>query len=192
MDKKNNQLEERILQLEAELLDLGEIVILLENSNKELKRGLAEAQEKLTKAQTDLLRAKDPNPVQRASETRARRLADQAGMSLSRWGRGWIVRFGKKRRWFKTLKEVWLVLTQPDWGLTDFFRPRLNRIPSRKPKPNSRGSFNDHRPCSSEARPWIPWNLLTPEERIQVEHNPIVRQQYEAARPSHMTSLAYC
>ena len=163
-----------------------------QKTNKDLKRGLEEAQEQLKKAQTSLMQAKDPNPVKRATEARVSRLVDEAGMNLSHWGRGWIIRFGSRRRWFKTLKDVWLFFTQPDWKITDLFNPRANRIPSRKPKPNGRGNFNGHRPDSSVPRPWIPWHLLTPDERIQVEHNPIVKQQYEAARPSHMTSIAYC
>ena len=183
MNDEINQLKNRIAELEAELADQGEIIGLLEKTNKQLKKGLAEAQERLVESQTALLRAKDSSEVERASETRTSRLADQAGMSLSRWGRGWIIRFGKKRRWFKKLKDVWLVLTQPDWKLTDFFNPKLNKIPSRKPKPNSCGNFNGHRPDCSTPRPWTPWNLLSPDEQEQVLHNPIVRRQYEALFP---------
>ena len=104
-------------------------------------------------------------------------------MSLSRWGRGWIIRFGKKRRWFKKLKDVWLVLTQPDWKLTDFFDPRANKIPSRKPKPNSCGNFNGHTSSFVGFRSPVPYNQLSPSEKEQVDHNPIVRRQYEALFP---------
>lgn len=178
-----DQLKQRIAELEAENATMQETLVQLEDGNRRLKRGFAELEEKFRKVQTALFRAKDPSPVERASEHRVRQLADQALMDLERWGRGWIIRFGSKRRWFKKLKDIWLILTSYSWNLSEFFDPKANKIPSRKPRPNQALKTNGHSSPPFENVAWVPPEKLTPLQRDQLEHNPVVKRQYEALRP---------
>ena len=186
MNNELNQLKKRIAELEAENARIQETLIQLEDCNRQLKQGFAELEEQYRKTQTALFRAKDPDEVQKASEKRVRQLANKALMELSRWGRGWIIRFGRSRRWFKNLKDVWLILTTPDWKLSDFFDSKANHIPSRKPRPNKNCNLNHHNSDEQIKPLWISPNKLPQSLRDQLEYNLVVRRQYEALRPHYV------
>ncbi len=103
----------------------------LEQENKSLRERLA--------------RAKNPDPIERPTETRVRRVADNAGIFVERFRSGWMLKFGHRKRWFKKLKDIWLILTSEDWQLSELFPNKVTLIPpiERKVKPRFR------------PRPWL-------------------------------------
>lgn len=105
----------------------------LEAENRELRERLA--------------RAKNPEPVQKPSFERVRRLARNACMEVSRWKHGgFVLRFGRRSCWFKRLKELWEIFTSDNWYLSEIFAkkvlPRIPRRPRRKVQPKEEPKFN--------------------------------------------------
>jgi len=98
----------------------------LRAENQQLKEQLAEAQQKLREA-------KDTSPVVRPSFKRTIQLVHQACMSLERCGRKWLLKMGHLQRTFASLKEIWQLLNQKDWVLTEVFT-----TPSKVVKPQVR------------------------------------------------------
>jgi len=98
----------------------------LRAENQQLKDQLAEAQQKLREA-------KDTSPVVRPSFKRTIHLVHQACMSLERCGRKWLLKMGHLQRTFASLKEIWQLLNQKDWVLTEIFT-----TPSKVVKPQVR------------------------------------------------------
>lgn len=75
------------------------------------------------RAEAALRQAKDPNPVQRPSWQRVIKLVSEACMTLERLKSGWLLKLGHLVRRFKSLKEIWDILTAEDWCLSDIFPP---------------------------------------------------------------------
>ena len=89
-------------------------------------------------ARTALRRAKNPQPVERPSVKRMLSIVSGAFMSLrqvftgfklTRDGSripkpdGWELSMGDLKRQFRSLKDIWELLTQEDWVLGDIFPP---------------------------------------------------------------------
>jgi hypothetical protein len=80
----------------------------------------------LARFQSEIIRkAKDISPVERPSFKRVLALAQAACLDISKaLTGGWLLTMGEKlKRGFKTLKEIWELLTVDDWHLTDLFCP---------------------------------------------------------------------
>lgn len=69
--------------------------------------------------------AKDISPVQKVSFRRVLNLAREACMDLVREGAKYVLKMGTLIRAFKSLREIWEILIQEDWHLTDIFPPNL-------------------------------------------------------------------
>lgn len=93
----------------------------------------------LIEARMQLRRAKDPTPLVRVSWKRLINLVHDACMDLSRVGSRWQLRLGKLTRLFRSLREIWELLIQEDWYLSDIFPPAPPpksvepRLPHRNP-----------------------------------------------------------
>ena len=66
-------------------------------------------------------RAKDVSPVMRLSLKRILRLAHHACMDVQRTVGGWILRMGDKARKFRRLWDIWDVLSQDEFVLSEIF-----------------------------------------------------------------------
>lgn len=139
MEAKNKQLESEIEQFKAEL----------KRSEAELKRSEAENKHIATKndqltAENQSLRrtvaeAKDISPIQRAPLNRVKKLAANACMIVERLRSGWLLKFGRLERRFRSLGQIWQILIADDWALSDLFPPEAPkqqqqpRLPFRHP-----------------------------------------------------------
>lgn len=100
-------------------------------------------------ARTALRRAKNPQPVERPSVKRMLSIVSGAFMSLrqvfegfklTRDGSmvpkpcGWELSMGSLKRRFRSLKDIWELLTQEDWFLSDIFPP-AQRAPKKRCAP---------------------------------------------------------
>lgn len=121
-----DETEVRIKQLEEEILALRQ-------ENQRLKEELKEAKQTIR-------RAKDISPLMRISLKRVLRLAGDACMDVKRTVGGWILKMGDKARKFRRLADIWDILAQDDWILSDIFTPdkliRINEI--KPPRPRKR------------------------------------------------------
>lgn len=138
------QLEDLNKQLEAEIEQTKRTNEQLE---AELKRSQAELNHILTKnehltAENQSLRrtvaeAKDISPIQRPPFNRVKALAANACMTLQRLPNGWLLKLGHLERRFRFLKQIWQILIQDDWALSDVFPPEppahRPRLPFRHP-----------------------------------------------------------
>jgi hypothetical protein len=97
----------------------------IEQRNFELERQNAELQEQLKEANQRIRRAKDISPAVRPSLQRVMRLAHQAGLEIVRSSKGWLLKMGKLARQFGRLADIWLLLCEEDWYLSEIFAPEL-------------------------------------------------------------------
>lgn len=139
-------LEDLNKQLEAEIKRASEINKQLEAGNERLETEAATLRRSLEQIESELQRsrsesadlrrslamAKDPNPVKRFSVKRVQALASNACMETQRLRSGWLLKFGRLERRFRSLGQIWQILIQEDWALSDLFpreepkqRPRL-------------------------------------------------------------------
>jgi len=100
---------------------------------------IQELEAQLLEAKTRANRAKDISPVERPSFRRVGMLARNACMELKKVASGWLLLMGKLQRKFKSLKKIWLLLTQEHWYLSDIFptqksAPKYKDAPPRLPK----------------------------------------------------------
>lgn len=113
-DKSNlTAFEKEIYETEIKLLK--QEIIALKQKNQELK-------EELKKAQQIIRHAKDISPVVRPSLKRVVRLAHNACMEVKRTVGGWILQMGHLARKFRRLGDIWLLLSQDNWCLSEIFR----------------------------------------------------------------------
>lgn len=97
---------------------------------KRLREENSTLNEQVANLRGQLNRAKDPNPVQRPSLIRVLLLARMALMDIKRVGGGWVLSMGDSlRRSFKRLRDIFDLLTQDDWCLSDIFKPTLEDKP---------------------------------------------------------------
>jgi len=71
------------------------------------------------------------------------KVVTRACMNLKRLPDGWLLFMGNLERQFKTLQEIWMLLTQEDWYLSDIFSPEKSSpqpkdIPQDIPRRRSR------------------------------------------------------
>ncbi|MEB3277756.1 MAG: hypothetical protein VKK42_02395 [Lyngbya sp.] len=95
----------------------------------------------LSKAKNSLARAKDSDPVERCSETRVRKLANEAALNLTRHLNGWIISLGDRRQWYKRLRDIWEILITGDWKLSELIPPKHSpqyREPDKEATPKLR------------------------------------------------------
>lgn len=142
-----------IKRLEREIEKTRITVEQLEDLNKQLKDELKRSEAELKRSEAELKRsqseaadlrraiaiAKDPNPVKRCSLKRVQALASNACMAVERLNKGWLLKFGRLERHFRFLGQIWQILIQEDWALSDVFPPepprqqKAPRLPFRYP-----------------------------------------------------------
>ena len=88
----------------------------LQDENKVLKKDLEIAKNVIR-------RAKDISPLVRISLKRVLRLAHDACMDVKRTVGGWILLMGDKARKFRRLADIWDILSQDNWYLSEIFTP---------------------------------------------------------------------
>ena len=112
------QLEEdnEVSEKEREILLLETKIAQLEQENEILKKDLEVAKQVIR-------RAKDISPLMRISLKRVLRLAKDACLDVRRTVGGWILLMGNKARKFKRLVDIWDILSQDNWFLSEIFAP---------------------------------------------------------------------
>jgi hypothetical protein len=134
-------------QLQREIIALRKEVSKLRQENEIISKDLDQAKQILR-------RAKDISPIMRFSLQRVMRLAHQACMDVKRTVGGWILRMGNKARKFRRLADIWDILSQDEFYLSDIFpedqliAPELilpPRLPKR-PTPPEKTTFPLIRP----------------------------------------------
>ncbi len=88
----------------------------------QLYQEIERLQTEVTRLKEIIRNAKDTTPVQRVTYHRVLRLAREACMDLVKEGKKWILKMGNLTREFKTLRQIWEVLIQDDWILSDIFK----------------------------------------------------------------------
>ncbi len=76
--------------------------------------------EALRKARVTIANAKDIDPIQRLSEKRVSKMAASACLELVRHKvKGWIIRMGNAYQWYQSLWDIWAILSQESWDLSE-------------------------------------------------------------------------
>jgi hypothetical protein len=101
-------------QKEREIIALRKEVSKLRQENEIIKKDLDQAKQILR-------RAKDITPLMRISLKRVLRLAHDACMDVKRTVGGWILKMGDKARKFRRLADIWDILSQDEFYLSDIF-----------------------------------------------------------------------
>jgi hypothetical protein len=138
-------------QLESQL---QKEIIALKKENAKLRQENEIISKDLEQAKQILRRAKDISPIMRLSLQRVMRLAHQACMDVKRTVGGWILRMGDKARKFRRLADIWDLISQDEFYLSDIFpEDQLIAIelivPARMPKrpmPPDKTTFPLRRP----------------------------------------------
>jgi hypothetical protein len=134
-------------------------IIALRRENAKLRQENEIISKDLEQAKQILRRAKDISPLMRISLKRVLRLAHDACMDVKRSVGGWILSLGNKARKFHRLADIWDLLSQDDFHLSDIFpEDKLIAVelivPARMPK----------RPMPPEK---ITFPLIRPEDVIR-------------------------
>ena len=112
----SDELQATTSQLEQEIIALKRSLGQLKQENEILKKDLEIAKQIIR-------RAKDIAPIIRISLKRVLRLAHDACMDVQRTAGGWILKMGNKARKFRRLADIWDILSQDEWYLSDIFAP---------------------------------------------------------------------
>jgi hypothetical protein len=96
-------------------------IIALKRENAKLRQENEIISKDLDQAKQIIRRAKDVSPLMRISLKRVLRLAHDACMDVKRTVGGWILRMGGKARKFRRLADIWDLLSQDDFYLSDIF-----------------------------------------------------------------------
>ncbi len=110
----NDESQTTTSQLEKEIIALKREVQQLKQENEIVKKDLEQAKQIIR-------RAKDISPIVRLSLKRVLRLAHDACMDVKRTVGGWILIMGNKARKFRRLADIWDILSQDEWYLSDIF-----------------------------------------------------------------------
>lgn len=124
-------------------------IIALKQQIKQLRQENHRLTEELNEAKNTIRRAKDISPLIRPSFKRVLRLAHNACMEVQRTVGGWILKMGDKARKFRRLADIWDILSQDDWYLSDLFASDklipLDKIkpprPRTRPKPPEKKAY---------------------------------------------------
>ena len=101
--------------------ELKREIIALKTENVRLKQENEMVKKDLDIAKEVIRRAKDITPLMRISLKRVLRLAHDACMDVQRTVGGWILKMGKYARRFRRLADIWDILSQDEWYLSDIF-----------------------------------------------------------------------
>lgn len=112
-----------------------------ESEIEKLKRRIEQLERENSELKTRLNRARDPNPVKRPSRRRVHLLLGDAGMDLFRKGKQWLVKFGKAEQYYRSLNEIWKVITKESWDLSELF-PYPSNSDTPPPEPQKRKPAN--------------------------------------------------
>ena len=142
LEQKIRILKNTVSQLEAEKEASIEQYRRLQQENENLKKDL-------DRAKQIIRRAKDASPIMRLSFKRVMRLAHHACMDVQRTVGGWILRMGDKARKFKRLADIWDLISQDEFILSEIFPPEklvdvnLIQPPKRRkrPEPQQKKTF---------------------------------------------------
>jgi hypothetical protein len=96
-------------------------IIALRRENAKLRQENEIISKDLDQAKQIIRRAKDVSPLMRISLKRVLRLAHDACMDVKRTVGGWILRMGNKARKFRRLADIWDLLSQDEFYLSDIF-----------------------------------------------------------------------
>ena len=129
-------------QLQREIIALKRENARLQEENELIRKDLNSAKEVIR-------RAKDISPLMRISLKRVLRLAHDACMDVKRTVGGWVLKMGDRARKFRRLADIWYLLSQDEFLLSDIFpedkliaveliRPPL---PRKKPAPPEKRTF---------------------------------------------------
>ena len=157
--KTPNELEKRIKILENTISQLEAEQELARQRYRELERENQILKKDLECAKQVIRRAKDASPVIRLSLKRVLRLAHHACMDVQRTVGGWILKMGDKARKFRRLADIWDLISQDEFILSEIFPPEklidvnLIQPPKRRKKPE---------PPEKKTRP-----LMRPEDVIR-------------------------
>ena len=98
-------------------------------------RRIEELEAENARLREKLARAKNPEPVQRPSYERVRRLARNACMEVERLKKGgFMLVFGDRRKWFKRLRDLWEIFTSDDWQLSEIFAKKVLPPVEKRPR----------------------------------------------------------
>lgn len=127
----NEEMSAQIKKLEAQNEQLLKALRDVKAENEQVLKALGDAR-------VTIRRAKDPRPVERPSLKRTLSLVADACMTLSRIIGGWQLTMGHLTRRFRSLQEIWKLLTREDWFLSEIFPPvpppaQKPRLPLRHP-----------------------------------------------------------
>ena len=108
----------------------------------------------LYRAKQIIRRARDISPIIRLSLKRVLRLAHDACMDVKRTVGGWILKMGSKARKFRRLADIWDILSQDDFLLSEIFpEDKLIAVelilpprPRKRPTPPDKRTFPLMRP----------------------------------------------
>ena len=106
---------------EPSYAQLQKEIAALRRENARLREENENIQKDLDRAKQVIRRAKDISPVMRLSLKRVLRLAHHACMDVQRTVGGWILRMGDKARKFRRLADIWDLISQDDFLLSDIF-----------------------------------------------------------------------
>lgn len=134
---------------EGSLAQLQQEMIALKRKNSQLQQENEIIKKDLEQAKQIMRRAKDISPIVRLSLKRVLRLAHDACMDVKRTVGGWILQMGNKARKFRRLADIWDILSQDEWYLSDIFAPdKLISVdliqpprPRKRPTPPEKQTF---------------------------------------------------
>ncbi len=135
MDEK--EIAAKLRRLEAENQKLKEANIGLVHQNERLKAEVAAANNDRKELKETINRAKDIRPWQRPNFRNVKQMAKRAFLDVMKVGGSWVVKMGSRvGKKFKTLREIWLILTREDWNLHDEFLPYPEQTIAPAPAPD--------------------------------------------------------
>jgi hypothetical protein len=128
-------------------------------NTEQLQQEIERLHQEILRLKQIIRNAKDTSPIEKVSFKRVWRLVSEACMELIKVkGNKWILKMGNLTRQFKSLREIWELLTQEDWVLSDIFKEPQSQSKIKKQKlckfcsqaiEWSKNTFNR----------WIPLNL---------------------------------
>lgn len=173
--KPDKELAAQNRRLEAEIQKLKEACVGLNMKNRALESELEEAQDECRQLKEAINRAKDMRPWQRPSLSNVRILASRAFLDITKVAGGWVVSMGSSiGKKFKTLRDIWIILTQESWSLHDDFLPYTEQEHS-APAAEAPAAEAAEAPAA-EAAPAINLEVLAAEWRMFPQARQAIRE----------------